>query len=502
MNGAIANIKIHLIDCPLGLVYDKHAKQCRCAVNNSNTFWCSAQNGQVCIRKGYWYTHNIDKPIVTYCPYNSKCNFKRKTCPVDVEYIVLPQIQDDQCRDGHGGTLCMNCAENKTFTYFALKFIDISLCKTWHPFVLLLLTITFPLLIGIFLILVVKIQSDIGSGYLYGPLFFLAVLSQLPLGQYPTPDKMVSVFAASVLLQFKAFGFIPWCFFPSMNPLDSTFLQFLNPIIMFVVLLTTVFIAQRCPGKFLTLQKSPMQAMCILILVSYWSLIRTSILLLTPVYFTENTVVLLQQDLLYFQKAHIPLWIIALLIMISLGVLVFLIALSQCFNFHHMKPLLDELQSCYHDKYRWYGVVYVCTWITIQVSLYWYVIFQTVILAVTLAQKKWLNICDTYLLFDLVFLTALLSDENQTISDSSIIIEVIIYLLVMIPLCFISVGAISIITVRTELFSLVKRLYNWWKDMCTVRQNNVQQFAPPQVIDSFIINDCEREPLIHILQET
>ena len=248
-----------------------------------------------------------------------------------------------------------------------------------------MLTITFPLLIGIFLILVVKIQSDIGSGYLYGPLFFLAVLSQLPLGQYPTLDKIVSVFAASVLLKFKAFGFIPWCFFPSMNPLYSTFFQFLNPIIMFLVLLSTVFIAQKCPRKFLTLQKSPMQAMCILILVSYWSMIHTSILLLTPVYFTGNTVVLLQPDFSYLHKAHIPLWIIALLIMISLGVLVFLMVLSQCFNFHHMKPLLDELQSCYHDKYQWYGVVYVCSWITIQVSLHWYVIFQTVILAVTLA---------------------------------------------------------------------------------------------------------------------
>ena len=117
-----------------------------------------------------------------------------------------------------------------------------------------MLTMTFPLLIGIFLICVVKMHSENGSGYLYGPLFFLAVLSQLPLGEYPTLDKIVSVFAASVLLQFKAFGFIPWCFFPSMNPLYNTFLQFLNPIMMVVVLLTTGFIARRCPRKFLTLQ--------------------------------------------------------------------------------------------------------------------------------------------------------------------------------------------------------------------------------------------------------
>ena len=108
--------------------------------------------------------------------------------------------------------------------------------------------------------------------------------------------------------------------------------------------------------------------------------------------------ILLQPDLLFLHKAHIPLWIISLLIMISLCVLVFLIAFSQCLNFHRMKPLLDELQSCYHDKYRWYGVVYVCTWITIQGALYKYIVFQTVILAVTLAhclvqpyKKKWLK---------------------------------------------------------------------------------------------------------------
>ena len=170
---------------------------------------------------------------------------------------------------------------------------------------LLMLTIIFTLLIGIFLILVVKMRSDNGSRYLYGPLFFLAVHSQLQLGQYPTLDKIVSVFTASVLLQFKAFGFIPWCFFQSMNSLYSTFLQFLNPIIMFVVLLTTVFIACRCPRKFFTLQLSPIHT-CILILVSYWSLIHTSILFLTPVYFNENVVVLLQSDL-YPHEAHIPL---------------------------------------------------------------------------------------------------------------------------------------------------------------------------------------------------
>ena len=74
--------------------------------------------------------HNKDKYVFekctgihTSCPYYSYCDFNRKDCPTDVEYIVLTQIQDDQCSDGHGGTLCMNCANHKTFTYLALKWI-------------------------------------------------------------------------------------------------------------------------------------------------------------------------------------------------------------------------------------------------------------------------------------------------------------------------------------------------------------------------------------------
>ena len=63
MDEVIANITIHLIDCPLGLVYDNNTKQCRCAVSNTNSFLCSAQQGQVCIRKGYWYTHIADNQL-------------------------------------------------------------------------------------------------------------------------------------------------------------------------------------------------------------------------------------------------------------------------------------------------------------------------------------------------------------------------------------------------------------------------------------------------------
>ena len=123
--------------------------------------------------------------------------------------------------------------------------------------------------------------------------------------------------------------------------------------------------------------------------------------------------------------------------------------------------------------------MYVCTLITIQGALYKYIVFQTVILALTLAhclvqpyKKKWLNMCDTCLILDLLFLSALLLDQNQDIPQMKGKVFVVI------PLCFICVGAIGIITVLAGLFSLVKWLskmfFSKYKEKFTVRQNSIQ----------------------------
>ena len=150
INGANATISVKLVPCPVGLICNYSNGQCVCAVIDSDILLCSIQSGIVCIKKGYWFQQmNIDKPIS--CPRSSYCNFSKKACPSDLtrdisrfDYFHLTQNEDDQCHDGHGGTLCMNCTVNKCFTYLALRCVDKSFCKSWHPYVLLLITITFP----------------------------------------------------------------------------------------------------------------------------------------------------------------------------------------------------------------------------------------------------------------------------------------------------------------------------------------------------------------------
>ena len=126
----IKNVTIRLVQFPLGLEYNRSLTQCVCTItNHSDIYLCSPQHEHVCIRKVYWY--KMGKSFVTRCPYSSYCDFSKKGCPFDLasdvskyDYSHLAQNQDGQCRDGHGGTLCMNCPKNKSFTYLAAMCID------------------------------------------------------------------------------------------------------------------------------------------------------------------------------------------------------------------------------------------------------------------------------------------------------------------------------------------------------------------------------------------
>ena len=139
------------------------------------------------------------------------CNYSGSACPSSVSpgtlnYVLLGSYQDDQCLDGHGGTLCTGCAHNKLPTYGALQCIDSDKCAKWHPYVLLFLNTLIPFIYGVFLMIAVRLKLSIGSGYLYGPLFYLAVLNLMPFSSYATLNTVVSSFVATFLLQFQILG--------------------------------------------------------------------------------------------------------------------------------------------------------------------------------------------------------------------------------------------------------------------------------------------------------
>ena len=473
---AEAYTNVNLTTCPLGYVFQTPPKSqpiqgtCEC-VDISDDVQCDFVLGVACIRHGYWVGKiNADNALedtlidTAPCQY-PYCKTDLPPCPIILSqtYTKLPITQDEQCNGLYGGLLCRSCREDAVFSFEAVNCIPSSNCKPWQPYVTLVLVVVFQLVLGFGIVIVLKASFKTGIGHLYGPLFFIAVLRLVPFGYYKEYVQLkftVSIFQSVLLLNLEVFGKIPWCFFSNINPLLNYSLHFLGPFIIAVVLLSTVLLARYYPRQFLSLQSSPVQAICLLILLSFWSVSDTCIQLLKPIT-TLNGVkgwrVALQPNLQYLKDPyHIVTWIISTVLLIFLLVpFILLLFLSPLlrrkFNLTCIQPLLDAFQSCYDDRFRWYSGVYLLSWIILNINMPYYVMEIILIAVGTLHfmihpyKYQWLNIVDTLLLVDLIMLAFFTSVDSPTsIHKETVLIS---YILVVLPLTYITIGGVWIISV-------------------------------------------------------
>ena len=467
---------VNLTTCPLGYVFQTSQKSqpiqgtCECA---SDDVQCDFVLGVACIRHGYWLGKiNADDVLLedtlnhtAPCQY-PYCKTDLPLCPISglsQTYNKLPVAQDEQCNGlYYGGLLCRSCREDAVFSFEAVNCIPSSNCKQWQPYVTSVLVVVFQLVLGFGIVIVLKASFKTGIGHLYGPLFFIAVLRLVPFGYYKEYVQLeftVSIFQSILLLNLEVFGKIPWCFFSNINPLLNYSLHFLGPFIIAVVLLSTVLLARYYPRQFLSLQSSPIQAMCLLILLSFWSVSDTCIQLLKPsttLSGVKGWRVALQPNIQYLKDPyHIVTWIISTVLLIFLLVpFILLLFLSPLlrrkFNLTRIQPLLDAFQSCYNDKFRWYSGVYLISWIILNINMPYYVIEIILVAVGTLHfmvqpyKYQWLNIVDTLLLADLIMLASLTSVDSPNSIHKETVIS---YILVVLPLTYITIGGVWIISV-------------------------------------------------------
>ena len=468
---------VNIIACPLGYVFQTPQISqpiqgtCECVDIANDDVKCDFVLGVACIKHGYWLG-NINEDNVLEdtlvgtapCQY-PYCKVDLLPCPITglaQTYNQLPIGQDEQCNGLYGGLLCRSCREDSVFSFEAVDCIPASNCEPWQPYVTLVLVVVFQLILGFGIVIVLKVSFKTGIGHLYGPLFFIAVLRLVPFEYYKEYVHLkftVSVFQSVLLLNLEFFGKVPWCFFSNINPLLNYSLHFLGPFIIAVVLLSTVFLARYYPRQFLSLQSSPVQAICLLILLSFWSVSDTCIQLLKPITTlsgVEGWRVALQPNIRYLKDPHhIVTWIISTVLLIFLLVPFILLLfwsplLRRKFDLTRIQPLLDAFQSCYDDKFRWYSGVYLLSWIILSISMPYYVMeiliaISTLHYMIQPYKYRWLNIVDTLLLVDLnlfVYLTSV--DSPNSIHKVTVLIN---YILVVLPLTYITISGVWIISV-------------------------------------------------------
>ena len=156
------------------------------------------------------------------------------------------------------------------------------------------------------------------------------------------------------------------CFVQNMSGIDQQFIHYVHPIVISFILIMIIILARRSHSFSSFISRGIIHFICFLLLLSYTSVATTSLLLMRPLIFmnVNKVYTYLSPDIEYFHGRHLVYTIVAILftILIVIGfpfLLLFEPCLNSKINFVKIKPMLDQFQGCYKDRYRCFAGYYM-----------------------------------------------------------------------------------------------------------------------------------------------
>ena len=444
-----ANLIIELSPCHPGFwQYPNNSMICEC-YNASDIVFCSGSSST--IKRGYWFGSVTGKPTVTFCPINY-CNFT--CCETSNGYYHLSPVRVNQCTSHRSGTACGSCEEGYTLSFDSVECIPVKKCSTGEMILLLVLILVYWIVIiaAVFSMMHFKV----GIGYLYAITYYYSVVDlllnqnwYLPSGLNTTVNVMSSI--AKIIPQFLGH----FCFITNMSGIDQQFIHYTHPVAISLFLVLITMLARRYRRLSYFVSKGIIHVICCLLLLSYTSLATTSLLLMKPLIFldVDKVYTYVSPDIEYFHGRHLAYAIVAVLFTIAIVIgLPLLLALepflNSKINFVRVKPLLDQFQGCYKDKYRCFAAYYmICRLFIITIIIanssnnfaFHYLLIATNVITTLIHQllkpysSSLLNDFDGTILHILVLVSALPLVEFFNKFDTSLLAG-ITYISVMLPL--------------------------------------------------------------------
>ena len=363
-------LTVRLSPCHPAFQYNSESQKCECYSNNEIVF-CSGSNST--IKRGYWFGQVTGIQTVTFCPINY-CNFT--CCKTTNGYYHLSPVRVNQCRLHRSGSACGNCEEGYTLSFDSPECISNNKCTTGQTILVVTLTVFywFVVIVAVFIIM----YYQLGIGYFYAVTYYYSVvdilLSQytdLSDGLYITVTIMSSV--AKVIPQFLG----QLCLLKDMSGIDQQFIHYLHPLVVSLILIMISWLARHFKRFADFVSRGIIHAICFLLLLSYTSVATTSLLLMRSLRFADvdNVYTYLSPDNKYFHGRHLVYGIIAIILVVLIVIGLPLLLLLEPFlnskvNFIRIKPLLDQFQGCYKDKYRYFAAYYmICRLIIITIII-------------------------------------------------------------------------------------------------------------------------------------
>ena len=366
----LVNLVVGLSPCHPGFWQYPSSKKCECYSANDIVF-CSSGNST--IKRGYWFGIVTGKPTVTVCPINY-CNF---TCCETVNgYYHLSPVRDNQCRSHRSGTACGSCEVDYTLSFDSVECIHEMECGTGKMILVVALILLYwiVIIVAVFSIMHFKV----GSGYLYAITYYYSVVDLLLSQNWYLSNgfyTIINIISSTAKITPQFLG--QFCFITNMSGIDQQFIHYMHPVAISLFLVMITVLARRSHRISSFVSKGIIHVICCLLLLSYTSLATTSLLLMRPLIFhdVDKVYTYVSPDIEYFHGRHLPYTIMALfftvVIVIGLPLLLALEPfLNSKINFIKIKPLLDQFQGCYKDKYRCFAAYYmICRLVIITIII-------------------------------------------------------------------------------------------------------------------------------------
>ena len=312
-------------------------------------------------------------PTVIFCPINY-CNFT--CCETTNGYYHLSPVRVNQCRSHRSGTACGNCEEGYTLSFDSVECINVKNCTTGKTILVLALILLYwvAIITSVFSIMHFKIRI----GYFYAITYYYSVVDLL-LNQnlYLSSALNTTINVMSSIAKITPQFLGKLCLITNMSGIDQHFIHYIHPIAVSIFLVMITVLARRSRRLSHFISKGIIHVICCLLLLSYTSLATTSLLLMRPLIFhdVDKVYAYVSPDIEYFHGRHLAYAIVAVLfiIVIVIGLpllLAFEPFLNSKINFIKIKPLLDQFQSCYKDKYRCFAAYYmICRLVIITIII-------------------------------------------------------------------------------------------------------------------------------------
>ena len=156
------------------------------------------------------------------------------------------------------------------------------------------------------------------------------------------------------------------CLARNMSGIDQQFIHYIHPVAIVLFLYVLSVIARRSHRVSSFISKGIINFICFILLLSYTSVATTFLLLMRPLtsLYVDKVYTYLSPDIEYFHGRHLAYVLVAvsftIVIVIGLPLLLLLEPfLNSKINFIKIKPLLDQFQGCYKDRYRGFAAYYM-----------------------------------------------------------------------------------------------------------------------------------------------